>query len=169
MKYIFERFLEGSSPQEIAESLTGQGIRSPMDMEHWQPGTIRSILSNEKYCGDVLYQKTYSKDYLSHKSVKNKDVLPQYLWENDHPAIIDRDTWNRARERLASGHFRRRGKPPESMKKSFVAAKVKSGILRGFWLLDMNWTKEERALFISMIENSELDRYQAERSHEHGY
>lgn len=62
--YIYDTFLEGASPQEIADSLTQQGIRSPKGMERWGQSTIRSILRNEKYVGDVLYQKTYSKDYL---------------------------------------------------------------------------------------------------------
>ena len=169
VEYIFESFLEGASPQEIADSLTEQGIRSPKGMERWRQATIRSILSNEKYCGDVLYQKTYSKDYLTHKSVKNRDVLPQYYWENNHTAIIDRETWQKAQELLSSGNFGRRGKPLAAMKKKFVVAKVKSGVLRGFMLLDMDWTKEERDTVIKIIENTELDLNQAERSQDYGY
>ena len=169
VEYIFESFLEGASPQEIADSLTEQGIRSPKGMERWRQATIRSILSNEKYCGDVLYQKTYSKDYLTHKSVKNRDVLPQYYWENNHTAIIDRETWQKAQELLSSGNFGRYGKPLAAMKKKFVVAKVKSGVLRGFMLLDMDWTKEERDTVIKIIENTELDLNQAERSQDYGY
>ena len=169
VEYIFESFLEGASPQEIADSLTEQGIRSPKGMERWRQATIRSILSNEKYCGDVLYQKTYSKDYLTHKSVKNRDVLPQYYWENNHTAIIDRETWQKAQELLSSGNFGRHGKPLAAMKKKFVVAKVKSGVLRGFMLLDMDWTKEERDTVIKIIENTELDLNQAERSQDYGY
>ena len=138
-------------------------------MERWRQATIRSILSNEKYCGDVLYQKTYSKDYLTHKSVKNRDVLPQYYWENNHTAIIDRKTWQKAQELLSSGNFGRRGKPLAAMKKKFVVAKVKSGVLRGFMLMDMDWTKEERDMVIKIIENTELDPNQAERSQDYGY
>ena len=169
VEYIFESFLEGASPQEIADSLTEQGIRSPKGMERWRQATIRSILSNEKYCDDVLYQKTYSKDYLTHKSVKNRDVLPQYYWENNHTAIIDRKTWQKAQELLSSGNFGRRGKPLAAMKKKFVVAKVKSGVLRGFMLMDMDWTKEERDMVIKIIENTELDPNQAERSQDYGY
>ncbi len=164
VKYIYESFLEGASPQEIADSLTEQGIRSPKGMERWLQGTIRGILSNEKYCGDVLYQKTYSKDYLTHKTVKNKDVLPQYFWENNHTAIIDRATWKKAQELLTAGKYGRRKNPLAAMKKKFVVAKVKAGVLCGFMLLDMDWTKEEREMVIKIIENTELDRNQAERN-----
>ena len=80
VRYIYDSFVEGASPAEIADALTEQGIRSPKGMERWRTATIRNILRNEKYCGDVLYQKTFSKDYLTHKTVKNKDILPQWYW-----------------------------------------------------------------------------------------
>ena len=151
VRYIFDSFTEGASPSEIAKSLTEQGIRSPKGMEHWGQSSIRGILRNEKYCGDVLYQKTYSKDYLSHKSVKNRDVLPQWYWENDHPAIIKRGQWNNVQELLNTRIGSKRSKPLEAMKKKFSVAKVKTGVLRGYFLLDMAWSKEERYQFMQMI------------------
>ena len=135
-----------------------------MGMEAWRQATIRSILSNEKYCGDVLYQKTYSKDYLSHKTVKNKDVLPQWFWENNHPAIIKRENWAKAQELLASGKWSKRATTLQAMKRQFTVAKVKSGVLRGYFLMDMNWTSDEREQFIKIIHNiNELGDYQAEK------
>ena len=158
VKYIFDSFTEGASPSEIAISLTKQGIRSPMGMECWRQGTIRSILRNEKYCGDVLYQKSYSKDYLTHKSVKNRNVLPQWYWENNHPAIIKREQWNKAQELLNSGSWRKSKKPLVPMEKKFTVAKVKSGALRGYFLLDLSWSKEERDQFKEIINSiNELD------------
>lgn len=163
--YIFDSFVEGASFQEIADSLTSQGIRSPKGMEKWQQGTIRNILRNEKYCGDVLYQKSYSKDYLSHKSAKNRGVLPQWFWENNHPAIIKRDQWNKAQELLNIGKRRKSSKPLAAMKNKFTVAKVKSGVLRGYFLLDMSWSKEERDQFITIINSiNELDEDQEERN-----
>ena len=164
VKYIFDSFTEGASPSEIAESLTKQGIRSPKGMERWLSTTIRNILQNEKYCGDVLYQKTYSSDYLTHKTVKNRDVLPQWYWENNHPAIIKREQWNKAQELLASGKWRRSGKPLKAMRKKFTIAQVKSGSLRGYFLVDLTWSKEERDQFIQIINSiNELDEAQEER------
>ncbi|NLU24450.1 MAG: recombinase family protein [Clostridiales bacterium] len=165
VRYIFDSFTEGASPREIADSLKEQGIRSPKGMDYWRQATIRNILRNEKYCGDVLYQKSYSKDYLTHKSVKNRDVLPQWYWENDHPAIIKREQWNRAQELLDAGNWRKSSKPLEAMKKKFTVAKVKSGVLRGYFLLDMMWSKEERDQFIQIINSiNELDEGQEERN-----
>lgn len=157
VRYIYDSFLEGASPQAIANSLTEQKIRSPKGMEYWKSGTIRSILSNEKYCGDVLYQKTYSKDYLSHKTVKNRDVLPQWHWENNHPAIIKREDWNKTQELLSAGQWNRK-KSINAFKKKFVVAKVKSGVLRGYFLLDMAWNLDERNQFLNIIKTiNELD------------
>lgn len=158
VRYIFDCFVEGASPREIASSLTKQGIRSPKGMDRWLSTTIRNILQNEKYCGDVLYQKSYSSDYLTHKSVKNRDVLPQWYWENNHPAIIKREQWNRANDLLSSGNWRSSHQPLEAMKKKFTVAKVKSGPLRGYFLVDMTWSKEERNQFIQIINSiNELD------------
>ena len=126
-------------------------------MEYWKSATVRSILSNEKYCGNVLYQKTYSKDYLTHKTVKNNEVLPQYFWENNHPAIINKKTWDKAQELLSSGKYGKNKKQIVKLNKKFTVSKVKNGVLRGFILIDTSWTKEERDIVIKILENKELD------------
>ena len=158
VRYIYDSFLEGASPQDIADALTEQGISSPKGMDTWKAATIKGILSNEKYCGDVLYQKTYSKDYLSHKSVINRDVLPQYFWENNHKAIIKRDIWEKAQELLSARKWSRSKQKIEKMQKKFTVAKVKNGVLRGYFLLDMGWNKEEREQFLNIINSiNDLD------------
>ena len=165
VRYIFDSFTEGASPREIAESLTEQGIRSPKGMEYWRQSTIKSILRNEKYCGDVRYQKTYSKDFLTHKTAKNRNILPQWYWEDAPPAIIKKAQWKRAQELLDTGNWRKSSKPLAAMQKKFTVAKVKSGVLRGYFLLDMMWSKEERDQFIQIINSiNELDDGQEERN-----
>lgn len=61
---------------------------------------IRAILLNEKYCGDVLMQKTYVSDCISKKVVKNTGQLPMYLVRDNHPAIVSRDMYNAAQAEL---------------------------------------------------------------------
>lgn len=162
--YIYDSFLEGASISEIAESLTQQGIRSPMGMDAWRTRTIRSILTNEKYCGNVLFQKTFSKDYLTHKAVRNKDILPQWFWEDNHQAIIKHEAWKKVQALLASGHRGGLGRELNAMKHRFTLTKVKSGVLRGYFLLDMSWTNEDREQFIKIIKSvNELDDSQEER------
>lgn len=110
-------------------------------------------MSNEKYCGDVLYQKTYTKDYLSHKTVKNKDILPQWYWENDHQAIISKKKWEKVQELLAAKSWRSCGRIA-GMKKKFTVTRVKNGALRGFLLIDLTWNSEERSKFLELMDGS---------------
>ena len=116
-------------------------------------GTIKGILSNEKYCGDVLYQKTYTKDFLTHKSTKNDNTLIQYHWENCHPAIIERGKWDKAQELLIAKNWSSHRTEIKNMPKKFVVARVKSGRLRGFYLIDPGWNKEERSKFINLLKS----------------
>lgn len=107
VKRIYRSFLAGDSMTTIANTLTADGIPTPTGSEKWVPGTIQSIISNEKYAGNAVLNKTYVVDCLS-KKVKRNDgkARPMYFVENNHPAIIDPAIFGRAQEKLA----RRTGK-----------------------------------------------------------
>ena len=74
----------------IKQELEAGGIPNPAGGRKWGIDQIRNILSNEKYCGDVLMQKTFIQDCISKKVVKNTGQLPMYLIQNNHPAIVSR-------------------------------------------------------------------------------
>ena len=57
---------------QIARTLTEEGIPSPGGKDHWNPSNIKSILTNEKYKGDALLQKTYTVDFLTKKKRSTK-------------------------------------------------------------------------------------------------
>ena len=76
------------SPKMIADGLMEDGICTPSGGEKWYQSTVSSILENEKYAGDLLMQKWYVEDYLTHKCVKNRGEKPQYFVENDHDPIV---------------------------------------------------------------------------------
>lgn len=82
-------YLNGSTPHSIAKTLTADGILSPGGKAAWNPQNIRSILSNKKYKGDALLQKSYTVDFLSKKKKLNEGEIPQYYVENAHQAIIE--------------------------------------------------------------------------------
>ena len=85
---------EGRTYSGIAEFLKRNGIPTPSGKNtNWTKNNIYSILTNEKYKGDALLQKTYTADYLEHRLVRNNGELPQYYVENNHPAIIEREIW----------------------------------------------------------------------------
>lgn len=119
IKLIYDKFLKGDSLKTIADYLTDQKIPTPRKKEIWTGSTIKSILSNEKYMGDALINKTYTVDFLSKKVKANNGERAKYYVENNHPAIIDRDTFNKVQEELA----RRSGK----RKVKFVGTKTEQG------------------------------------------
>jgi DNA invertase Pin-like site-specific DNA recombinase len=97
---IYTQFLLGMSYQNIINRLEGNKISTPRKKKKWSKSTIRSILSNEKYMGDAILQKTYKRDFLSEKRVKNTGQAEQRYVENNHPGIIDRETWNAAQAEM---------------------------------------------------------------------
>lgn len=101
VKRIYERFLAGDSLATIANNLNTDGIPTPSGIGQWQRGTIKSILTNEKYKGDAILNKTYIRDCLSKKVMTNNGERPKYYVENNHPAIIDSDTFGRVQEEMA--------------------------------------------------------------------
>lgn len=106
VKEIFRRYLKGSSIQDISRYMEERRVMSPKGSCKWSTSTILSMLQNEKYAGDALLQKTFVQDCLSKKVIRNNGVLPMYLIQNHHEAIIDRITFNRVQEEIA----RRKGK-----------------------------------------------------------
>ena len=101
VRMIYDRFLAGDSLKQIAEKLQREQRLSPAGKSEWSTSTIRSILSNEKYKGDAIINKTFTVDCLTKEVRKNRGERPKYYVENSHPAIIDTETFGRAQEELA--------------------------------------------------------------------
>lgn len=93
VKFIYEKFLEGYSPESIAKYLNDNEIPGWTGKANWYPSAIQKMLQNEKYKGDALLQKTFTVDFLTKKRVQNDGQVNQYYVENSHEAIIDKDTW----------------------------------------------------------------------------
>lgn len=94
VRLIFRLFMEGKTFSAIAKYLGDHDIPSPAGKETWQMAVVRSILSNEKYKGHALLQKTYCIDFLTKKMVKNTGQVQQYYVEDSHPAIIEPDEFD---------------------------------------------------------------------------
>ncbi len=107
IRLIYEQFLAGDSFGNIVRLLEERGIKSPSGKEKWSYSTVQSILTNEKYKGDAIINKTYITDCISKKVKVNNGERTKYYVENNHPAIIDGATFGRVQEELA----RRAGKP----------------------------------------------------------
>lgn len=107
VKRIFREYLEGKSIINIARGLDADGILTVTGLDHWHPGTIDKMLSNEKLCGDACMQKTYTVDFLTKKKIKNDGYVRQYYIEDNHEAIIPKELFHQVQEeklRRASLH-----------------------------------------------------------------
>ena len=90
---IYRMYLDGSSLDQIKAYLERNKILTAQGSEVWSKQIIQNILTNERYCGDMLLQKTFTENPITKKVKKNRGEMAKYLISNNHPAIIDRDTF----------------------------------------------------------------------------
>lgn len=88
IRLIFNSYLQGDSLQSIKAKLETAGALTARGNTAWSAQSIQRILQNEKYCGDVLLQKTFTEDVLTGVHKKNTGQLPQYYIENYHEGIL---------------------------------------------------------------------------------
>ena len=112
VRQIFEWYLAGKSVRDIRLALVAGGFRNAVGTTDWTTSNLRSILTNEKYCGDALLQKTFVKDCISKKSVPNTGQLAKVLIQNNHEAIISHEMFDAVQLELA----RRRAQDGRSRK-----------------------------------------------------
>jgi len=101
VRFIYQRYLAGDTLRTIKEALEEKGCLTATGKKEWTPARIQSILTNEKYCGDALLQKTFVQDCISKKVIQNTGQLPKYLIQNHHPAIISREEFDAVQLELA--------------------------------------------------------------------
>jgi len=101
VKRIFELYVSGQSLPQIDRTLQREGYTS-FRGKKWWPKTLATILHNEKYMGDIMMQKSYTVDHLTHRKVRNdQTVVPSYYVRDHHEAIVDRKTFERVQTILA--------------------------------------------------------------------
>ena len=103
VRKIFLEYVAGRTTREISNELNDNGYRTKFG-KIFKPGTILTILKNEKYTGNAILGKTFKADVLSKKRVKNEGQETMYYVENSHPAIISKALFEQAtaeRERRA--------------------------------------------------------------------
>ena len=109
---VFNLFLADYTYREIAKIMEKRGYLTGTGKKEWSIYDIEKIITNEKYVGDFVMQKTVVVDYLSHKAKKNDNIVPKYIVENHHDAIITREKFEEARAiRLAKHSARNKRKP----------------------------------------------------------
>ncbi|WP_289027341.1 recombinase family protein [uncultured Flavonifractor sp.] len=93
VKAIYSWYLAGLTLSEISTLLSQSKVKSPKGNDRWSHSSLFYVLTNERYTGHVIMQKTYTADIFSHRSVKNNGVLTKYHLADNHPAIIPEEDW----------------------------------------------------------------------------
>ncbi len=89
VRRIFKEYLSGSGIISIADELANENIPGKSGNGIWSYYAISRILKNERYKGDMLFQKNYCEDIIPYRQKYNKGELPQYYIHNSHEPIID--------------------------------------------------------------------------------
>lgn len=108
VRNIFKMYDEGHSLDQIKAYLESKSIKTPTGKPVWSKENIRKMLTNEKYVGDVIYQKTYRTDCISKHTKINRGERTKYLVSNNHPAIVDRDLFNAVQAELVRRSSKRK-------------------------------------------------------------
>ena len=143
VRFIYDSYLRGKSSIQIADTLTRNAIPTITGKStEWCPGVIVSILRSEKYCGDIIMQKTFVKNYLTHKTVKNTGQVPSYIYRDHHPPIVPKALWEKVQVMLDT--FRERGRASVAarpQKQKIVT--IKKGLLAGYTIIDPTWEPQK--------------------------
>lgn len=118
---IFNLYLAGETVDKISKMMQAENYDIPDKTISFSKGMIMNMLSNERYCGDAILQKSVTIDCIEKKRKKNTGEAPMYYVQNNHPAIIDRVTFNKVQEELARRKLKRQAPqrvpshPPENI------------------------------------------------------
>lgn len=133
VRLIFFMYLYGYTCQEIATTLSQLQRRTKQGNTTWSPGSILGILQNERHCGDVLARKTWTPNYLDHKSKKNRQERNQYRQYDHHEAIITRDDFLAVQRLITNAKYGYKGILPELQV-------IPDGALKGFVTINPRWS-----------------------------
>jgi DNA invertase Pin-like site-specific DNA recombinase len=132
VRLIFFMYLYGYTCQQIAETLTALGRPTKKKNTTWSSRSILQVLQNERHCGDVLARKTWTPNYLDHKSRKNCKDRNQYRERNHHEAIVSRDDFIAVQRLISNARYGNKGILPELQV-------IPDGALKGFVSINPRW------------------------------
>ena len=126
VRAIFKLFLAGYPLAKIAYLLTYYQRPTAKGNMFWSPASVRGILINERFCGDVVAQKTFTVDVITHRTKKNQGQKRSVYKRDHHEAIVSRSEYIQAllllKSKRGSIYFN-----PE-----YNIRVIKEGILMGF-------------------------------------
>ena len=132
VKLVFYMYLFGYSTQQIADALNTLERKSYLGNVNWTAGGVSQILRNERHCGDVLTRKTFTPNYRTHLSRKNRGERPQSHYMHHHEGIVSRDDFIAVQRMLANAKYGNKTLLPE-------LSVIHEGILKGFVTINPRW------------------------------
>jgi len=132
VKLAFYMYLYGYSTQQIADAFIALERRSYLGNIKWTANSIVQILRNERHCGDVLTRKTFTPDYRTHLSRRNRGERPQTRYFGRHPSIVSKDDFIAVQRLLDNAKYHNKSLLPE-------LRVIDSGLLKGFVTIHPRW------------------------------
>lgn len=143
VRFIFDAYLAGWSQENIAAFLTDIGCETKTGATEWNSGSIGYILTNERYCGNVLTWKTFTADLYEHKHKRNRQDRDQYLYRDRHDAIISVEKFEAVQVLLENRkHHMRRSLPSMHV--------IDEGIFRGFIPINHHWVNDDPSIYYDL-------------------
>ncbi|MGI6700746.1 MAG: recombinase family protein [Christensenellales bacterium] len=174
VSFIFDSYLSGWSCENIAALLTDIGCKTKTGATEWNAGSVNYILTNERYCGNILTWKTFTADMYEHRHKKNRRDRDQYLYRDRHDAIVSVEKFEAVQALIENRKHHVRGSLP-------AMHVIDEGIFKGFIPINHHWVNDDpntyydisnsigKTLQLRKIEKSQfsafnLDGYQVVRS-----
>ncbi len=132
VRLIFFLYLYGYTCRQIADTLTRLGCRTKKGTAGWSAGSVLQVLRNERHCGAVRARKTFTPNYLNHRSRKNRGDRLSYFAEDHHEPIIAPEDYFAVQKLLSNAKYGGRGILPE-------LHTIEEGMLRGFVAVNPRW------------------------------
>lgn len=129
VRYIFQRYIEGAGAYIIAKELTRLQYKTKKGNTTWNEGSIRRIIKNEKYKGDILLGKTFTVDPLTHRRLENMGEEEQYYKSNNHEPIISEEMFEEAHRllKIRSSKHNNKGRLEKYSRKYAFSSMIKCG------------------------------------------
>ena len=146
VRFIYDAYLAGYTQEEIAAILTDIGCETKSGGKGWNGASIGYILTNERYCGNVLTWKTFTADLYEHKHRKNKQDRDQYLYTEQHEAIIPVEKFEAVQVLMENRKHHIRGGLP-------LYHVIDTGVFKGFIPINHHWVNDDPGTYYD-ISNS---------------
>lgn len=158
VRFIYDAYLYGWTQEEIANFLTDIGCKTKTGGTEWSSGSIGYILTNERYCGNVLTWKTFTSDLYEHKHKRNRKDRDQYLYIDQHKAIISPEKFESVQILIDNRKHHVRGTLP-------LLHVIDEGIFRGFIPINHHWINDDPNIYYdisnsidSKVKNRKIDK-----------